>query len=64
MRQPTEIWKSAEIGLKLKNQLVKSLVWSIELFGSEIWAAKKCDKNGYQGVLIVVLETCVVYQLD
>ena len=29
MRQLTEIWKSAEISLKLKKQIVKSLVWSI-----------------------------------
>ena len=34
MRQLTEIWKSAEISLKLKKQLVKSLVWSIALYGS------------------------------
>ena len=41
MRQLTEIWKSAEISLKLKKQLVKSLVWSIALYGSESWAVKK-----------------------
>ena len=43
MRQLTEIWKSAEISLKLKKQLVKSFVWSIALYGSESWAVKKCD---------------------
>ena len=42
MRQLTEIWKSAE---KLKKQLVKSLVWSIALYGSESWAVKKCDEK-------------------
>ena len=45
MRQLTEIWKSAEISLKLKKQLVKSLVWSIALYGSESWAVKKCDEK-------------------
>ena len=45
MRQLTEICKSAEISLKLKKQLVKSLVWSIALYGSESWAVKKCDKK-------------------
>ena len=45
MRQLTEVWKSAEISLKLKKQLVKSLVWSIALYGSESWAVKKCDEK-------------------
>ena len=45
IRQLTEIWKSAEISLKLKKQLVKSLVWSIALYGSESWAVKKCDEK-------------------
>ena len=45
MRQLTKIWKSAEISLKLKKQLVKSLVWSIALYGSESWAVKKCDEK-------------------
>ena len=45
MRQLTEIWKSAEISLKLKKQLVTSLVWSIALYGSESWAVKKCDEK-------------------
>ena len=45
MRQLTEIWKSAKISLKLKKQLVKSLVWNIALYGSESWAVKKCDEK-------------------
>ena len=45
MRQLTEILKSAGISLKLKKQLVKSLVWSIALYGSESWAVKKCDEK-------------------
>ena len=45
MRQLTEIWKSAEISLKLKKQLVKSLVWSIAVYGYESWAVKKCDEK-------------------
>ena len=35
-----------EIGMKVKKQLVKSLVWSIALYGSESLAVKKCDENG------------------
>ena len=34
-----------DISLKLKKQLVKSLVWSIALYGSESWAVKKCDEK-------------------
>ena len=65
MRQLTEIWKSAEISLKLKKQLVKSLVWSIALYGSESWAVKKCDEKRITAFeLWVVLETCAAYQLD
>ena len=35
--------KAREIGLKLKRQLVKSLVWSIALYGAECWTLKQSD---------------------
>ena len=60
LKQLTEIRKLAEINLKLNKQFVKSFVWNIALYGSEV---KKCDKMDY-GICIVVRETCVAYQLD
>ena len=39
------IWKSRQISLKLKKQLVKSLVWSTALYGSESWTLKEADKR-------------------
>ena len=43
--QVIDIWKSTEIGLKLKMQLVKSLVFSVALYGSESWAIKKTGEK-------------------
>ena len=60
LKQLTVFRKFAEINLKLKKQLVKSLMWNIALYGSEV---KKCDKMNY-GICIVVPETCAAYQLD
>ena len=60
MRQLTEIWKSAEISLKLKKQLVTSLVWSIALYGSESWAVKKCDENGLRRLNCGAGDVCCV----
>ena len=37
------LWKAKEISLKLKKQLVKSLVWSIALYGAESWTLKQRD---------------------
>ena len=45
--QLNDIWKSTEIGLKLKIQLVKSLVWSMALYSSESWAMKKTDEKSW-----------------
>ena len=37
------LWKAKEISLKLKIQLVKSLVWSVALYGAESWTLKQKD---------------------
>ena len=37
------LWKAKEISLKLKKQLVKSLVWSIALYGAESWTLKQSE---------------------
>ena len=37
------LWKAKEISLKLKKQLVKSLVWSIALYGAESRTLKQSD---------------------
>ena len=37
------LWKAKEISLKLKKQLVKSLVWSVALYGAESWSLKLSD---------------------
>ena len=37
------LWKAKAISLKLKKQLVRSLVWSIALYGSESWTIKQRD---------------------
>ena len=37
------LWKAKEISLKLKKQLVKTLVWSIALYGAESWTLKQSD---------------------
>ena len=39
------IWKAKQISLKLKKQLVRSLVWSTALYGSESWTLKERDKS-------------------
>ena len=39
------IWKLTEIGLKLKIQLIKSLVWSVALYVSESWAMEKTEEK-------------------
>jgi len=43
--QLTGIWKSKYIGMDLKKQLVRSLIWSTALYGSESWVQKKCDEK-------------------
>ncbi|XP_072019709.1 uncharacterized protein [Amphiura filiformis] len=37
------LWKAKAISLKLKKQLVRSLVWSIALYGAESWTLKQSD---------------------
>ena len=39
------LWKAKEISLQLKKQLVRSLVWSVALYGSESWTLKEDDKK-------------------
>ena len=43
--QLTGIWKAQDIVMDLKKQLVRSLIWSTALYGSENWALKKCDEK-------------------
>ena len=43
--QLTRIWKAKDIGIDLKEQLVRSLIWSTALYGSESWVLKKCDEK-------------------
>jgi len=43
--QLTGIWKAKDIGMDLKKQLVRSLIWSTALYGSESWALKMCDEK-------------------
>ena len=37
------LWKAKEISLKLRKPRAKSLVWSVALFGSEIWTLNQSD---------------------
>ena len=37
------LWKAKDISLKLKKQLVKSLVCSIALYGAESWTLKQSN---------------------
>ena len=42
------VWKAQQISLKLKKQLVKLLIWSTALYGSESWTLnmlKEADKR-------------------
>ena len=43
--QLTGIWKAKDISMDLNKQLVRSLIWSTALYGSEGWALKKCDEK-------------------
>jgi len=52
--QLTGIWKAKDIGIDLKKQLVRSLIWSPAIYVSEIWALKKCDEK-----LVTVFEMWV-----
>lgn len=36
---------SNNINIELRKQLVKSLVWSVCLYGSEAWTVNKCDRK-------------------
>ena len=44
MLQLRKLWKSS-ISLSLKRKLVRSLVWSIVLYGSSSWTLKKSDEQ-------------------
>jgi hypothetical protein len=44
-QQLAPIWKSSDIGLQLKKQLMKSLDWSVVLYGAESWALKQSDEK-------------------
>ena len=38
------VWRSNELTLSLKKRLVKSLVWSVALYGCESWTLRQCDE--------------------
>ena len=43
--QLTSTWKSTDIGIPLKRNLVKSLIWSVATYGSESWTISKTDEK-------------------
>lgn len=45
MTKLTKVWKNHHISLNTKTRLVRSLVFSIFLYGSECWTLKKADKQ-------------------
>ena len=45
MVQLTNIWKDRGIQATLKMKLLKCLIWSVVLYGSEAWTLRKADKN-------------------
>ena len=43
--QLAEVWKGNEIGRGLKVKLMKTLVWTVAMYGSESWTLKKGDER-------------------
>ena len=43
--QLIQVWSASDIELKLKKALMKSLVWSVALYGSESWTLKQTDEK-------------------
>lgn len=43
--QLVEVWRSKEIGIRLKKQLVTALVWSIATYATESWTLKKSTEK-------------------
>ena len=43
--QLRQAWSAPDIKLKLKKALMKSLVWSVALYGSESWTLKQTDEK-------------------
>ena len=40
-----DVWKSKKLSLELKKRLVKSLVWSVALYGCESWTLRKEEER-------------------
>jgi len=40
-----DVWKSKELGTKLKVRLAKALVWSVALYACETWTIKKQEER-------------------
>ena len=45
MSRMNNVWRSSKIGLNLKKRLVKSLVWSVALYGCESWTLRLVDER-------------------
>ena len=45
MSSMNRVWSSSKISRKLKKRLVKSLVWSVALYGCESWTLKLEDER-------------------
>ncbi|PIK42267.1 endonuclease-reverse transcriptase [Apostichopus japonicus] len=52
------LWKAKEISLKLKKQLVKSLVWSVALYSAESWTLKQNDMKKMESLELWVWRKC------
>ena len=45
MSDMSDVWKSKKLSLELKKRLVKSLVWSVALYGCESWTLRKEEER-------------------
>ena len=45
MLELTNIWKDRAVPNKLKVKLMKTLVWTVMMYGTEGWTLKKSDEK-------------------
>ena len=50
MSSMSEVWSSPKISRDLKKRLVKSLIWSIALYGCESWTLRKADEHALEAL--------------
>ena len=58
MLELTNIWKDRAVPNKLKVKLMKTLVWTVQMYGAEGWTLRKSDDRD------VVLQEAIACQLD